>query len=222
MTGQATQAVSVGSTAGPVAKYVNQIATNYSTSPHTSGYVTVWRAGGVGAGDLIIATVQLTGTSATGTVSGTDTAGDVLSVESDVTDGSGDRLVTLAGVATGGLAVNDQVVLSFPSAATYRITADEVAGVTATDVMASASGSGSAFSSGATGTTTRAGEFVYAAVATFGGTSLSWGTGWTGLTTYSAGSGALGRAYQIPSSTGTFTGTGTASGAWLAEVIAFR
>jgi parallel beta-helix repeat protein len=222
MTGQATQAVSVGSTAGPVAKYVNQIATNYSTSPHTSGYVTVWRAGGVGAGDLIIATVQLTGTSATATVSGTDTAGDVLSVESDVTDGSGDRLVTLAGVATGGLAVNDQVVLSFPSAATYRITADEVAGVTATDVMASASGSGSAFSSGATGTTTRAGEFVYAAVATFGGTSLSWGTGWTGLTTYSAGSGALGRAYQIPSSTGTFTGTGTASGAWLAEVIAFR
>ena len=181
---------------------MSQIATNYSTSSHTSGYVTVWRAGGVGAGNLIIATVQLTGTSATGAVSGTDTAGDVLNVVSDISDGSGDRLVTLAGVAAGGLPVNDQVLLSFPSASAYRITADEVAGVTTVDRTASASGSGSAFSSGATGTTARAGEFVYAAVATFGGTSLSWGSGWTGLTTYGVGSNSLGRAYQIPAGTG--------------------
>lgn len=220
-TDQATQAVSV-SAVGPSAKYVNQIATNYSTSSHTSGYVTVWRTGGVAAGDLIIATVQLTGTSATGAVSGTDTVGDVLNVASDISDGTGDRLVTLAGVAPAGLPVNDQIVLSFPTASTYRITADEVAGVSTVDQTASASGSGSTFSSGATGTTDHGGEFVYAAVATFGGTTLSWGSGWTGLQTYTVGTNALGRAYQIPAGTGTFSGTGTASGTWLAQVIAFQ
>ena len=221
LTSQATQAVTVSPPATTAAKYVNQIATNYSTSSHTSGYVTVWRAGGVEAGDLIIATVQLTGTSAAGAVSGADTVGDVLNVVSDVSDGNGDRLVTLAGVAPAGLPVNDQVLLKFPTAASYRITADEVAGVSAVDQVAAASGSSTAFSSGATGTTARAGEFVYAAVATFGSTSVGWGPGWTGLATYSVGSNSLGRAYQIPSATGTFTGAGTAGGTWLAQVITF-
>jgi hypothetical protein len=36
------------------------------------------------------------------------------------------------------------------------------------------------------------------------------------------GSTALGRAYQVPSSTGSFTATGSASGNWLAEVVAFK
>ena len=200
LTSQATQAVTVSPPATTAAKYVNQIATNYSTSSHTSGYVTVWRAGGVEAGDLIIATVQLTGTSAAGAVSGADTVGDVLNVVSDVSDGNGDRLVTLAGVAPAGLPVNDQVLLKFPTAASYRITADEVAGVSAVDQVAAASGSSTAFSSGATGTTARAGEFVYAAVATFGSTSVGWGPGWTGLATYSVGSNSLGM--RLPDSFG--------------------
>ena len=222
LTSQATQAVTVSPPATTAAKYVNQIATNYSTSSHTSGYVTVWRPGGVAAGDLIIATVQLTGASAAGAVTGTDTMGDVLDVVSDISDGSGDRLVTLAGVVPAGLPVNDQVLLKFPTAASYRLTADEVAGVTTADQAAAASGNTTTFSSGATGTTTRAGEFVYTAVATFGSTSISWGPGWTGLATYSVGSNSLGRAYQIPSATGTFTGAGTAGGPWLAQVITFR
>ncbi len=222
LTSQATQTVTVSSSGTSQAKYVNQIATNYSTSSHTSGYVTVWRSGGVAAGDLIIATVQLTGTSATGAVTGTDTLGDTLNVVSDISDGSGDRLVTLAGIAAGGLTVNDQVILKFPTASTYRITADEVSGVSAVDQAAAASGSGSTFSSGATGTTARSGEFDYATVATFGGTSLGWSSGWTSLTTYSVGSNSLGRAYQIASAPGTFTATGSASGTWLAQVITFQ
>jgi hypothetical protein len=170
---------------------------------------------------MIIATAQLTGTTA-GSVSGTDTMGDTLSVVSDVSDGNGDRLITVAGVAKSGLPVNDQVIISFPQAATYRITADEVSGVTALDQDAAATGTSSTFSSGATGTIARSGEFVYAVVATFGGTSISWSSGWTGVTTYAVGSNALGRAYQIPTGTGTFAATGTGSGTWLAEVVTFQ
>ncbi len=221
LTSRATQAVTVNPAAATTAKYVNQIATNYSTSSHTSGYVSVWRTGGVAAGDLIIATAQLTGTTA-GTVTGTDTAGDSLTLVSDISDGIGDRLVTLAGIASTGLPVNDQVIIDFPKAATYRITADEVSGVTTVDQEAASSGTSSTFSSGSTGTTKRGGEFVYATVATFGGTSVSWNSGWTALTSYAVGTNALGRAYQIPASTGTFTAAGSVGGTWLAEIVTFQ
>jgi hypothetical protein len=176
----------------------------------------------VTAGDLMVVTVQLTGTSATGAVSGTDSKGDTLHVASDISDSSGDRLVTLSGIATNGLAVNDQITVSFPTASSYRITADEVSGATSLDRQSAASGTGSTFSSGATGTTSQSGEFVFATVATFGGTSVGWNSSWKALTTYTLGSNALGRAYQIPSSTGSFTASGTASASWLAEVVAFK
>jgi PKD repeat protein len=222
LTSQATQAVTVNPATTGQAKYVNQIATNYSTSSHTSAYVTVWRAGGVAAGDLIIATVQLTGTAAAGTVSGSDSLGDTLNVVSDISDGNGDRLVTVAGIASSGLPVNDKVTMTFPTAATYRMTADEASGASVLDQEAAAGGSSGTFSSGATGRTARSGEFIYATVATFGGTSITWNSGWTSITTYTVGSNALGRAYQIPSGTGTFTASGTGSGTWLAEVVTLK
>jgi hypothetical protein len=216
-TAKATQTVTVTS-----AKYVNQIATNSSATTHTSDSVTVYRAGGVAAGDLMIVTVQLTGTSATGAVTATDSKGDTLSVASNISDSSGDRLVTLSGVTSAGLAVNDQITVTFPSASTNRVTADEVSGATTVDQQSASSGTSGTFSSGSTGTTSRAGEFVFATAATFGGTSVGWDPGWKALTTYSGSSYALGRAYQVPSATGSFTATGTASGSWLAEVVAFK
>ena len=75
---------------------------------------------------------------------------------------------------------------------------------------------------GATATTSQSGEFVFATVATFGATSVSWTTGWKAVTTYTLGSNALGRAYQIPGGTGSFTASGTVFGCWLAEVVAFK
>jgi parallel beta-helix repeat protein len=221
LTAQATQTVTANAAVTTTAKYVNQIATNYSTSSHTSGYVVVWRTGGVAAGDLIIVTIQLTGTTA-GTVTGTDTLGDTLSVVSDISDGNGDRLVTVAGIAHAGLPVNDQVIINFPQAATYRMTADEVSGVTTADQEAAAGGTAGAFSSGTTAPTARGGEFVYAVVATFGGTSITWPAGWSAETSYTVGSNALGRAYQIPAAIGTFAATGTVTGSWLAEVVTFK
>ncbi len=222
LTSQATKSVTVTAQNTSPAQYVNQIATNYSTTSHTSGSVTVWRASGVTAGDLIIATVELTGTSPAGAVTGTDTQGNTLAVASDISDGSGDRLVTLSGVANHALAVNDKITITFPAASTYRVVADEVSGVSTVDQQSSASGTGSAFSSGATGTISRAGEFVFAVTGTFGGTSLTWNPGWTGLANYSVNTNTLGRAYQIPAATGSLTGTGTGSGTWLAEIVAFK
>jgi parallel beta-helix repeat protein len=222
LTSKATKTVTVTAQNTSPAQYVNQIATNYSTSSHTSGSVTVWRTSGVAAGDLIIATVQLTGTSSAGAVTGTDTQGNTLTVASDISDGNGDRLVTLAGVASHALAVNDKITITFPAASTYRIMTDEVSGVSAVDQQSAASGTGSTFSSGTTGTISRAGEFVFAVTGTFGGTSLTWNPGWTGLANYSVNTNTLGRAYQIPTATGSFTATGTGSGTWLAEVVTFK
>jgi parallel beta-helix repeat protein len=222
LTSQATKTVTVSAQNTSPAQYVNQIATNYSTSSHTSGSVTVWRTAGVAAGDLIIATVQLTGTSSTGAVTGTDTQGNTLTVASDISDGNGDRLVTLSGVASHALAVNDKITITFPTASTYRIMTDEVSGASTVDRQSAASGTGSAFSSGATGTISRAGEFVFAVTGTFGGTSLTWNPGWTALANSSVNSNTLGRAYQIPAATGSFTATGTGSGTWLAEIVTFR
>jgi parallel beta-helix repeat protein len=222
LTATATKDVTVNAQSASPAKFVNQIATNYSTNSHTSGSVTVWRTGGVAAGDLMVVTVQLTGTSATGAVSGTDSQGDTLTVASDISDGNGDRLVVLSGVAQHGLAVNNVISVTFPTASTYRITADEVSGVAAVDQQSAASGTGSTFSSGSTGTISRSGEFVFAAVGAFGGTTLTWNPGWTSEQTYTVGANALGRAYQIPSATGAFTGSGTGSGSWLAEIVTFK
>jgi parallel beta-helix repeat protein len=222
LTSNATKTVTVSAQNTSPAQYVNQIATNWSTNSHTSGSVTVWRPAGVAAGDLIIATVQLTGTSSTGAVTGTDTQGNMLAVASDVSDGNGDRLVTLSGVASHALAVNDKITVTFPAASTYRIMTDEVSGVSAVDGQSAASGTGSAFSSGASGTISRAGEFVFAVTGTFGGTSLTWNPGWTALANYSVNTNTLGRAYQIPTATGSFTATGTGSGTWLAEIVTFK
>jgi parallel beta-helix repeat protein len=222
LTSNATKTVTVNAQSTSPAQYVNQIATNYSTTSHTSGSVTVWRASGVAAGDLIIATVQLTGTSSAGPVTGTDTQGNTLTVASDISDGNGDRLVTLSGVANHALAVNDKITIAFPAASTYRIMTDEVSGASTVDQQSAASGTGSAFSSGSTGTISRSGEFVFAVTGTFGGTSLTWNPGWTGLANYSANTNTLGRAYQTPTATGSFTATGTGSGTWLAEIVTFK
>ena len=223
MTSTASRTVSATTAASSNAKYINQIATNTSTNSHTSGSVTVWRTGGVTAGDLMVVTVQLTGTSATGAVSGTDSKGDTLHVASDVSDASGDRLVTLYGVAASGLAVNDLITVSFPTASSYRIMSDEVSGVSSLDVQSAASGTASAFSSGATATTARVRRVrVRDRRDVRRGRSVTWNTGWTALANYTLGSKALGRAYQIPSGTGSFTASGTGSGSRLAEVVAFK
>ena len=208
---------------GVPASYVNQVATNYSTATKTSGYLTVWRPAGVQAGDLVVVTLQLTGTAPTGAVSGTDSAGNNYALASSVSDSAGNRLVVLSGVATQALSVNDRITATFPSATAYRIVADEFAGVTSVDRTSSASGSSAGFSSGATPTTRSPNEVVFGAVALPSATANpSWATPWRDAGSYAVGPRYLGRSYQLPTTTGSFNANGSAVGPWLATTVTFQ
>ncbi|HEY2314419.1 MAG TPA: right-handed parallel beta-helix repeat-containing protein [Streptosporangiaceae bacterium] len=219
LTSTATQRVTVD---WPVARYLGQIGTNHATTRHRSDSVTVSRARHVAAGRLIVVTVQLTGTKAGGAVTGKDSAGDLLRAVRSISNRAGDRLVVLSGVAKHGLATGSKITITFPSALTNLITADQVTGVTTVDRQSAAAGTRAAFSSGSTGTLSRPGEFVFAVTATFGRTSVRWAAGWKRLPTDTVGANASARAYRVPASTSSFAGTGTANARWLAEVVAFK
>ena len=226
LTATATAAVTVSAPAGGgttvAPAYLSPIGTNYSTSSHSTGTVSVWRPAGVPVGHAAVLTVALTGAAATGTVAGTDDAGNTYTVAADVADGAGDRLVVLTGTVRTALVPGQKITVRFPTAATFRITADELSTLTAVDATATAAGSGTAFAVGPTPATGTANELVVAAVADFAGTAPTWGTGWTVLPTYAVGSNNLGRGYRNATATGTFTASGTASGPWLATCVTLR
>ena len=202
--------------------YVGQIATNYSTSAKTSAYITVWRSAGVQAGDLVVLTLQLSGTASTGPVTATDDRGNTYTVASSVANATGGRLVVLSGIALQPLAVGARLTATFPTATGERIIGDEFAGVSHVDTTAAASGTAPAFSSGVTATTSTARELVFGSVAMFGGSANPiWATGWKDMTTYVVAPNYLGRAYELPTATGGFAATGSASGSWLAVTVAF-
>jgi parallel beta-helix repeat protein len=220
----AQQTVTVTAPPPPAAppSYVNQIATNYSTTTKSSGYVTVWRPAGVQAGHLTVLTLQLSGTAATGAVSATDDAGNAYRQVSSVADGSGNRLVVLAGTTATELPVNARITATFPSATTYRLTADELAGVSQVDRTASAVGPAGTFSSGPTGTTSAAKELVFGAVSVLSGSANpAWSAPWKDMGSYALAPRYLGRAYQVSSSPASYAAGGTAGGAWLASTVTF-
>ena len=224
LTGTATATVTV--TAPPPSTnppaYVSQIATNYSMSTKTSGYLTVWRSAGVQAGNLVVLTLQLPNTAPTGVITATDDRGNAYTVASSVANATGGRLVVLSGIAVQPLAVGARITATFPSSAGYRMLGDEFTGVSHVDTTATATGTATTFSSGLTATTSATREVVYGSVAMFGGTaSPTWASGWKDMTTYAVASNYLGRAYQMPTATGGFAATGSASGSWLAVTVAF-
>lgn len=222
LTDTATSTVTVSEPATKPA-YVAQIATNYSTTGHTSGSITVWRTQGVAAGDMEVITVALTATTTIGTFTGVDDAGNTLTVAQDVSDGNGNRFAVLSGVAHHALATNAKITVTFPgTAATYRITGDELSGVNTVDQSVSATGTASTYSSGSTGTTSSAAEFVFGAVAVIGGTTPTWSSGWTAETSYPVGSNTVGRAYRLATSFGSFAASGSTSGSWLAACVTFQ
>ena len=220
LTSTATATVSANATTNSPPAFVNTIANNYSTSTKTSGYITVWRTAGVAVGDFVVLTLQLSGTSPTGTVTATDTAGNTYTQSASVSDASGNRLVLVSGVATRALVVNDRITATFPSATAYRMAGDEFAGATRLDKTAAATGTGSTFSSGSAQATV-GNEIAFGAVSIPSGTTApTWATGWRDLGSGVVGSRYLGRAYQLPASGG-YAATGTASGPWLATVATF-
>ena len=69
-------------------------------------------------------------------------------------------LIVMSGLAAKGLAVGGQITVTFPPAATHRITVDEVAGVTVPAEHSASGGTAGVFTSGGTSPTSRGGEFV--------------------------------------------------------------
>ncbi len=55
-----------------------------------------------------------------------------------------------------------------------------------------------------------------------GSGSPSWSSPWKDNGSYAVGSRWVGRSHQIASTTSTFAGSGTASGAWLATTVTFK
>jgi hypothetical protein len=126
-------------------------------------------------------------------------------------------LVVLAGTTATALPVNARITATFPSATTYRLTADELAGVSQVDRTASAVGPAGTFSSGPTGTTSAAKEVVFGAVSVLSGSANpAWSAPWKDMGSYALAPRYLGRAYQVSSSPASYAAGGTASGAWLA------
>ena len=200
---------------------MGSVANNYSTGTKTSGSLTVWKTAGVAAGDLVVLTLQLSGTAATGTVSGTDVAGNQYAQAASVADGAGNRLVLLTGIATRALGVDDRITVTFPTATTYRLAGDELRGVSSVDQVSTATGTASTYSSGLAGTSA-GGDAAFGAVSLPSAASgPTWATGWQSAGSYANGSQQLGRAYRLPVS-GSLAATGTAGGAWLAAVVTLR
>jgi parallel beta-helix repeat protein len=202
--------------------YVATLGTSSATTTKSSGTVTVSPVAGVGRGDLVVITLQIAAKSTTGAVAATDTAGNTYAVARDVPV-SGGRLLVLTGLATKPLTTGAKITATFPGSSTYQMVADELAGVTRVDRAAAAIGTSTNYASGLTATTTAPREVVFGAVATFTrATTPSWTTSWTALTAQAVSKASLGRAYQLPTSVGTFNADGTIAGTWAALVITFK
>jgi hypothetical protein len=107
-----------------------------------------------------------------GAISASDTAANSYLLARDVNDGSsGDRTVILVALKVKTLPASGTITLTYPSAAETHLSVDEFTGVTGVDVSAGATGSGTAFTSGATGTTTQATEILIGAVGAESGIS---------------------------------------------------
>jgi PKD repeat protein len=219
LTGTAQKPVAV---AAPLPGYVGTIGTASSTTTSSNGVITLSPTTTVQQNHLVVVTLEMLAKSSTGTVAATDTAGNTYTVARSVTV-SGGRLVVLTAPTTKPLPAGAKITATFPGATTYRMVADDLLGVARVDRVAAATGTTNAFSSGLTQTTSSAREVVFGVVASFtSSSSPSWASPWTSLTPQATGRTNLGRAFQLPTATGTFRANGTTSGTWAALVLTFQ
>ncbi|GAA1964306.1 hypothetical protein GCM10009817_00040 [Terrabacter lapilli] len=218
LTGTTQKTVTVSA---PLPAYVGSVGTAASSTSGTSAAITLAPGASVQQSHLLVVTVQLL-TGSNGTVGVTDSVGNVYTVVRSVSAPTG-RLVVLTAPVTKPLTAGARITATFPKASTYRMVADDLQGGSRLDRVASATGSTASFSSGTTPTTSVAREVVLGVVASFtSSANPTWTSGWTALTPQATGSTNLGRAYRVPTSTGTFRADGTTSGTWAALVLTFQ
>jgi fibronectin type 3 domain-containing protein len=205
------------------ASYVGRVGSATASSSTTTISVPV-SGSGVPAGNTLVVSLLLSTTkSPTGAVSATDSAGNSYVVARDTNDGSGgDRTVMLVSVGVKALAAGGSITLTYPSSSETHVSVDEFAGITGIDTSAGATGTSTAFSSGAAPTTTQATDVLIGMVGVESGKSPTWASGWTPLPVLSVASDYLDTAYQIATSAGAYAASGTTNGQWMASIITLK
>ncbi len=161
--------------------------------------------------------------SLTGTVSATDSAGNSYVVARDTNDGSsGDRTVVLVSVGVHALASGGSITLTYPSSAETHVSVDEFSGITGIDTSAGATGTATAFSSGAAPTTTQAADVLIGTVGIESGKAPTWAAGWTPLPVLSVSSDYLDTSYRMATAAGAYAASGTTSGEWMASIVTLK
>jgi hypothetical protein len=186
-------------------------------------------AGGVPAGHTLIVRVGNRSTN-TGAITATDSRGNTYTVDADVASTLARSVVLSAYIATP-LLQNDTITVTQPSATSSSMAVAEFSGIASSNrVNASGSATGNGGSPSVNLTTTNATDMIYGALATQGNPAVTnpapWSThanlniscgGAPGATTNSG-------AYQVVSSTGTYTYTPTIGTVqdWAATIVAYK
>ena len=216
-TSQATGTVTAAAPSGPI-RYIGRAAKENAQLTNTQSVVYMKSA--TKAGDALVMSVYLTGTTAGGPVTATDTQGDTFQTVADTADTSGHRTVVLAAFHAHALTSSDKITMGWPTATAHDIAVDEFAGISAVDQSVGASGPAGSFATGAV-TTTAANELVFTAVGSASATSPAYAAGWLPLTAVSLTGSQVTPAYQPTTATGTFSATGTAAADWTAALVTF-
>jgi PKD repeat protein len=172
----------------------------------------------VSAGSALIVAVMLNGAK-TGTVAGSDSAGNTYTNDRDQSDTQGNRLIVLSAENVKALPSGGSIKLTIPQSANSYTTVDNFSGVGAVDAGSSAFGPAGTFDSGPV--TASAGELLFGVAGLLTSAQPAWSSGWTPLTSLTAGSRQLQPAYQLAGSAGSYDASGTTAGAWLVAEVAY-
>jgi PKD repeat protein len=212
-------AVATRAVAAPA--YIGRVAGTQAAPVLPTSSVTLTASRQVAGGDALLIALKLS-TSLFGGISATDAAGNTYRVDIDQADGLGlGRTIVISATNVRALAAGASITVNFPMSGAYMISVDEFSGLAARDVIASASGNGSTFSSGMTPTTSQPIELLFGAVGNESGAAAGWSAGWTGLPTLTLGGDHLGAAYRVTSSAGAYAASGSTSGTWMAGIAAY-
>jgi len=196
----------------------------------TSNVITV-PAGGVAAGNTLIARVGIRHGTPTGTVTVTDSKGNTYTLDKDVT-GAGVRVLVFSANVGTALAAGDTITVNYPTSFNSTgVVVSEYSGISATNrVDTTGSATGNSITPSANLTTITANTLVYGAVATTNHPLYTEASGWTTDVDQAPGcGGSQGNstnhgAYRVVSTTGAYTYNPTLSTGmpWAEAIVAYK
>jgi len=205
-----------GTALAPIS-FAKSIGTQSSKASGTSLIVTN-SSTAVATGHSVVLVLAMD--NATGTVSASDSVGNVYSVDADVNNTDGVRTVVLAAHNIVAIPVGGTITVSHPSVVARAVTAAEFAGLANSSVLdrsSSATGTGLSPASGSTATTSQADELLIGAIGIEGPTGDTYAAGalYSALTDAGTTGGSAATnitvhaEYRIVSATGAYSAGGT-------------